>query len=324
VKRIQLENRTDLKSEIPLDTPYCIFIDPSSFCNLKCAYCMNYRIKKPVTMKFDLFRKIIDDLKEFDKPIKTIRLYAFGEPFLNRAFCEMVKYAKASEKVLSVDTTTNGTMLGSEWNKQLVDSGIDRINVSVAAIDREKYREFTRNKVVSLSDIIDGIADLYHQKNKTTVFVKANADYMTDEEKELFFKTFKPISDGCSLEHTMECWKDAGLEAGNKEVGLYGNLRKEVMVCPYIFYGFTIHADGLASACFLDWNRKLVIGDVTIESMKDLWNDKLFNHLRMLMLRKGRKQHPICRNCDQLIAGMPVDLDEYAGDILARMGKKNG
>lgn len=324
MQRIQIEDRTDLKSEIPLSTPYCIFIDPSSVCNLRCSFCMNKNIKRPTTMRLDIFRKIIDDLEEFDRPVKTIRLYALGEPLMNKGFCSMVEYAKNSRKVIRVDTTTNGTILNPELNKQLADSGISRINISIGAMNTEKYREFTGNRTVVFEHIVEGVADLYSRlKGRgTIIFVKTNGDYLTDEEKETFFNIFKPICDGCALEHTMNCWKDFEVEDVNREVGLYGNPRKEVMVCPYVFYSFMIHADGIASACFLDWNRKLVIGDATIESMKSLWNDRVFNHLRMQMLHKERKRHPICRSCDQLIAGMPVDLDDHTHDILAGMKER--
>jgi len=109
--RIQLEKRTDLASEIPLEAPYVIFIDPSSHCNFKCKFCMNDKIKNKSMMDFKLYKKIIDDLQEFQNPVKTIRLYGYGEPLMNVNFTDMVEYAKKSNKVLEVDTTTNGFIL---------------------------------------------------------------------------------------------------------------------------------------------------------------------------------------------------------------------
>jgi MoaA/NifB/PqqE/SkfB family radical SAM enzyme len=99
MKRIQLENRTNLKSEIPLEAPYCIFIDPSSACNFKCKFCMNHKIQNPQIMNFELYKSIIDSLQEFENPIKTIRLYGFGEPLINKNFCDMARYTKQSNKV---------------------------------------------------------------------------------------------------------------------------------------------------------------------------------------------------------------------------------
>ena len=60
-------------------------------------------------MKLEVFQKIVDDLGEFDKPIKVLRMYKDGEPFLNKRLADMVAYAKRSKHVEYIDTTTNGT-----------------------------------------------------------------------------------------------------------------------------------------------------------------------------------------------------------------------
>ena len=319
MKRIQLNKRTDLKSEIPLKTPYCIFIDPSSACNFKCGFCMKKDIKSPTIMSMGLFKKLIDDLDEFESPIKTIRLYGFGEPLLNPKFCDMVNYAKNSKMVLEVDTTTNASGLNSFFIKDLIDANIDRINISVEAMNTESYRKFTNNPYIEFEQIVHNVKLLFNAKKNTIVFAKINGDYLTEQEKVKFREIFEPITDGCDIEHTMNCWRDVSVENVNQQVGIYGQPLKEVMVCPYIFYSFFIHSDGIASACFLDWNKKLVIGDAKNESLKSLWEDKLFWSLRRTMLNKDRKSHPICYNCNQLIAGMPVDLDEHTKEIKERL-----
>lgn len=280
---------------------------------------MNQKLKHYDVMKFPLYKKIIDDLQEFSDPVKTIRLYGFGEPLLNKSFCDMVRYAKNSDKVLNVDTTTNASLLTKDLNSNLIDSGIDRINVSIEAIGTNNYRKFTNNDSVVFDDIVIGIEDLFKRKTNLTLFVKINGDYLTEDEKERFYTIFKPISDGCDIEHTMNCWPDFEVKDVNTKVGIYGQPLEEVMVCPYIFYNFLIHADGHVSSCFLDWNKKMVIGDVKNESVKSLWNDKMLNKFRNDMLNMKRKEHPICKNCNQLIAGMPVKLDDHTEDILKRI-----
>lgn len=319
MKRIQLNKRTDLKSEIPLKTPYCIFIDPSSACNFKCGFCMNKDIKRPEVMKLSLFKKLIDDLQEFDDPVKTIRLYGFGEPLLNPDFVNMVLYAKNSNKVLEVDTTTNASKLDYALTNNLIYSKIDRINISVEAMNTENYRKFTGNSDITFEGIVDNIRLLYKNKRDTVIFAKIAGDYLTEDEHKRFYEIFEPITDGCDIEHTMNCWRDVTVENVNQNVGIYGQPLKEVLVCPYVFYSFFIHSDGIASACFLDWNKKLVIGDAKNESLKSLWEDKLFWSLRRTMLNKDRKSHPICYNCNQLVAGMPVDLDEHTEEIKRRI-----
>lgn len=86
------ENRQPLQEVIPLSTPLALFIDTGNACNLKCAFCptgdkdlLKKVDRKVSTMSFELFRKIISDLKQFDQKIKIINLYKDGEPLVNRS-----------------------------------------------------------------------------------------------------------------------------------------------------------------------------------------------------------------------------------------------
>lgn len=313
--RIQLENRTDLKSEIPIEAPYCLFIDPSSACNFKCKFCMNSRIKDRQIMDMGLYRSIIDSLDEFDNPVKTVRLYGFGEPLINQHFCDMVKYAKASGRVINVDTTTNASLLTRDLNDCLVESGIDRINISINGLSTRHYKEFTGCDV-DFSVLVKNIEHLYEIKENMTLFIKIDGDFLTGYERQRFMEIFSAISDGCAIEHTMSCWYDIEVEANN-ELGVYGQPREDVRVCPYIFYSMMIHADGKASLCFLDWDKRLLIGDAKQQTIKEIWNSHTLKAYQIEMLQNIKTG--ICSSCDQLKAGMPVNLDDYADDILQRI-----
>ena len=74
-------------------------------------------------MKYDVFRKIVDDLGEFEKPIKVLRMYKDGEPFLNKRLADMVAYAKQSKHVDYIDTTTNGTFLSPDRVGPVLEDG---------------------------------------------------------------------------------------------------------------------------------------------------------------------------------------------------------
>lgn len=81
--RIELENRTRLEEVIPLRTPFVIFMDPADTCNFKCKFCPtgHKELMKNISgrnfgiIDFELYKKIIDDICEFEEPIKVLRLY---------------------------------------------------------------------------------------------------------------------------------------------------------------------------------------------------------------------------------------------------------
>ena len=83
-----------------------------------------------------------------------------------------------------------------------------------------------------------------------------------------------------------------------------------------------MNADGLVSSCFLDWGRKLVIGDVRTESMKEIWNSERMNALRLQHLEGRRRQNPVCGNCGQLSHCLPDNVDAHRIALLDTFRKQ--
>lgn len=325
--RIDLKNRTKLETVIPLNTPFIIFIDPSDVCNFQCKFCPtgNRELMKKTpdrnygVLDFELYKKIIDDLKLFPDKIKVIRLYKDGEPLINPHFVDMVKYAKQSSKVDRVDTTTNAALLTKEISDGIIDAGLDRINISIEGVSDEQYKDFSRADVC-YDDLVENVRYLYEHKTNLEMIVKINGDILTSEEKNKFLSDFGDITDGIYIESIMDCWPEfeqTKVEV-NKERGIYGQELKEVQVCPYVFYSFAVNSSGSVSVCFLDWQRKLMIGDVRKQSLVELWNSEQMNGYRRAFLAGKRSMCEVCKDCGQLRGGMPDNIDPYKEELLKK------
>ena len=328
LKRIDLKNRTKLETVIPLSTPFIINVDPADSSNFQCGFCptgdrkLMKEIGRPLkTMDFELFKKIIDDLNEFDNPIKVLRLYKDGEPLVNPNFAKMVAYAKQSNKILKIDTTTNASLLTPQRSLEIIEAGLDKINISVEGINAEQYMNFSKYKI-DFNKFVENIRFFYENKKQCEVVVKINGDILSKEDKEFFIDTFKDIADGVYIEHIMSCWPNFELRDGlevNQEEGIYGQEIKEVDVCPYVFYSFSLNSDGQASLCFLDWSKKLLIGDVRNESVKNIWLGEKLKSYQKMFLEGNRKSHPVCKDCGQLSHGMPDDIDKFKEILLKKI-----
>lgn len=310
-----------------MESPFVIFVDPSDRCNFECKFCPtgNKQLMKEIgrplkAMKFDLFRKIIDDIREFDQPIKVLRLYKDGEPLLNPKFVDMVKYAKDNPKILSIDTTTNASLLNPQKNLEIIEAGLNRINISIEGINYKQYKEFSNYKI-KFDKFVENIQHFYENRNKCEIIIKINGDVISEDDKKLFHEIFHNKANGIYIEHVMSCWPEFELDGVqvNKEHGVYGQVIKEVMICPYVFYSFSINSDGTASLCFLDWSRKLIIGDVKEASVKDIWKGNKMRAYQEMFLMKKRKDHPVCRECGQMTHGLPDDIDKHAEMLLDRI-----
>lgn len=329
--RIELENRIKLEEVIPIEVPFLVFLDPADICNFQCKFCPtgNRALIKKIKrnsglMDFDLYKKIIDDLCEFKKPIKVLRLYKDGEPLLHPKLADMVRYAKERGCALQVDTTTNGSLLNPKKNLELIEAGLDRIHISLYGLSEGSYKRFIGYKI-NFENLVENIRHFYEHKKNCIVCVKIVGDGLSEEEKGRFFDIFGDIADRIFIEHVAPCWPKFQMRdvVPNSEVGIYGQETKEVEVCPYIFYSLGINSDGKVSLCFLDWSRELIVGDAKKESIKDIWNgDKPLEYQKMF-LQKKRKNHPICGGCGQMSHGLPDNIDDYAEELLDKLNKKH-
>lgn len=332
--RIFSGERPKLEEHIPLDVPFIINVDPADICNLQCVFCptgdRNLMRKTDGRyfglLDFSLFQKIVNDICEFERPLKVLRLYKDGEPLLHPQFPEMVRYAKEKGCADIVDTTTNASRLSPELGEKIIEAGLDSVNISVYGMNSEQYQNFSKARV-DFSQLVQNVKSFYeNSRGKTRMLVKINGDAISEDDQKRFLDTFGDITDQIFIEHIMSCWPTFDLQQhgvqANPNMGLYGQPIKEVAVCPYVFYSFSINSNGTASACFLDWQRKLIIGDVKNQSIKEIWNSAALLAHQKMMLMKERKQHPICGNCDQLRRGQPDDIDVYAEELLVKVNEK--
>ncbi len=333
--RINLDNRTKLETVIPLSTPFILFIDPSSLCNLKCKFCPTGHselIKESGRwqglMKWNLYKQIIDNLSEFDKPLKVLRLYKDGEPLLNPRFSDMVKYARDSNAVDYIDTTTNGLLINNHTMKPIIDNGLDKINISVNGISIRQFLEVS-NVNINFDKYVENIKNLYNIKKDCEIVIKIAGDFLIDDEKTKFYNIFSDHCDRIFIENMMPCWNDFDVEkeanikiSTNK--GIYNQELPQTTInaCPYIFYSMSVNSDGSVSLCFLDWQHKLIIGDVRSQSLKKIWDGNLLYHYQILNLTDKRKNIPVCKNCQQLRYGMPDNIDNFSNILREKLMKR--
>ncbi|MCC7253996.1 radical SAM protein [Hyphomicrobium sp.] len=328
--RINLEDRTPLETVIPISTPFIVFVDPASSCNFKCSFCpTGHRAMIAETgryqgaMKFEIFQKVIDDLGAFDKPLKVLRLYKDGEPFLNKRLADMIAYAKQSGFCDYIDTTTNGTFITPERMGPVIEAGLDKINISVDGMTQEQYLRFTGFKF-DFDKLVENVKWLYENKGDLEISIKIPGELITDAQRQEFLDTFGDHCDRIFIENFAPCWPEFDIEkhTGVKiQTGIYQQEIGTTDTCPYIFYSYSVNADGLVSSCFLDWGRKLIVGDVRQQSMEEIWNSDKMNALRLQHLEGRRCENGTCSNCGQLTHCLPDNIDAFRPMLLERFRK---
>ncbi len=124
-------------------------------CNFRCFYCksadpIHYSKQEPMSLD-DIVRlaRIFASLG-----VEKIRLTG-GEPLLRAGVEKLVERIAAIPGIRDLALTTNGWLL-PEKARALADAGLNRINISMDSVHREKFAEITRTED-SFDKVIAGI-----------------------------------------------------------------------------------------------------------------------------------------------------------------------
>lgn len=122
-------------------------------CNLRCIYCMPegevcFKNHKGLTDKE--IKYLIDIFGDIG--LKKIR-FTGGEPLLRKNIVELVSKAKEKE-IGKIALTTNGVLL-PKYIDDLINAGLNEINISLDSLNEEVFRKITRGG--NLITVVDSI-----------------------------------------------------------------------------------------------------------------------------------------------------------------------
>ena len=115
--------------------PKVIFIEVTNRCNLLCETCpRTYLQREPLkSLSLNEFIAIAGQFPQMQRAL----LHGIGEPLLNKDLPEIIKYLKGRK--VEVIINSNGTLLTGEWQRSLVESGLDQYRCSVDGVTDETY-----------------------------------------------------------------------------------------------------------------------------------------------------------------------------------------
>ena len=299
-----------LKKPIQWGMPFTISIEPTTACNLRCPECPSglRAFSRPTgNLKEDFFRKTIDEVY---KTLNYLIFYFQGEPYINPKFLEMVAYA--SSKSIYTITSTNGHFLNDENAKKTIESGLDRLIISVDGTTQETYESY--RKEGNLSVVFQGAKNVVKWKKalKSTtphivfqfLVVKPN-EHQIDE----IFKIAEEIGiDEVKLK-TAQVYS---YENGNElipSIEKYSRYKKQldgsyilkhslVNHCWKLWHACVITWDGVVVPCCFDKDATHKLGDLKKNTFKEIWHNQNYFDFRSKIL-KSRSEIDICKNCTE-------------------------
>jgi radical SAM protein with 4Fe4S-binding SPASM domain len=290
--------------------PVSISFEPTTSCNLRCPECPSglRAFTRPTGMlQKDFFKETIDQLYG---DLLYLVFYFQGEPFLNPSFLEMVKYA-SSKKIYSA-TSTNAHYLDDNNAKRTVESGLDRLIISIDGTTQDTYQQYRVGG--NLAKVMEGARNIVKWKkelNRKTPFVvfqflvvRPN-EHQVDEVRKLakdigvddvWFKTAQVYdykNDPNKLIPTID--KYSRYRQTKEGMEFKGKLTNH---CWRLWHDPVITWDGLVAPCCFDKDAQHRMGNLRESSFKEIWKNNEYVKFRTQLL-KGRKNIDICANCSE-------------------------
>jgi len=249
-------------------------------------------------------------LNQTENTTLWLLLYFQGEPFLHPVIFSMIK--KAKEKKLYTTLSTNGHFLNETNCTKIIDSGLNRIIISLDGTDAETYSKYRKNG--DFNKVLDGINTLTREKkrmNSHNPFVILQ--FLVFRHNQNQVKPIKKLGKtlGVNRVHIKSAQiynfneKTATIPTKAKYSRYVLNSQNQSQLksklknsCRRLWFSSVITTDGDILPCCFDKHADHPMGNITQQLFSAIWKNNLYNNFRKKVLT-NRGGIGICRNCTE-------------------------
>ena len=244
-------------------------------------------------MNWDLYRSIADQCIELG--IRRYSVYLMNEPMLDRELSERVAYVSARiKKPQYVKVTSHGGLLTERMAKGLLDSGLDKLKISVQSLNADTYWNIMGLPLDKTLRNIDRFLELkkkggYKLPRLEIVMVDSIQThdeipsirrYWQDRQIKLYIEPVENRADQQNIRDTA---------VGEHRLKSFSWCRR-LMEQIYILY------DGRMLQCCADWEQRSIMGDLTTHRLADIWYGQRYAGYRR-RFAEGDVKGMICAGC---------------------------
>lgn len=294
----------------PLGLPTSISIEPTTACNLGCPECPSglKKFTRPTgNLKIDQLESWLSQMKNH---LTYINFYFQGEPFIHPKFLDQIKLAKSLNFYTS--TSTNAHFLNDDMAKKTVESGLDRLIISIDGTTQEVYEQYRvsgdLNKVLDGADNIIKWKKALKSSTPYVIFqflvVQPN-EHQIEEVKilaqkigvdELKFKTaqvYEPKDNHPLIPKNAKYSRYK--KTSNGDYVLKNEMKNN---CLRLWTGSVLTWDGKVVPCCFDKDALHVLGNLTTQTFREVWISSQYQSFRKQVFT-NRKSVDICSNCSE-------------------------
>ena len=283
--------------------PEVMAIESTNYCNIKCIMCPRGEpdlMRRPLGhMSNALLERIIDQAAFFEDPTW---LHWFGEPLMNPHIFDHIEIAK--RRINNLGISTNATLLRPQAQINLLNSGLDTIIIAIDGATKEVYENVRKSDRFEFEQVrtnAEQFLALRRERGQKKPFVILSiiAMDLTSPDLNAFRDhwasrgadqvIFKPYANwGGQYSDVID---DLGAIKPRAS-----SVSPRAHPCKLMWKSLVVAWDGKVIPCCYDYDTKMVMGDLTNQTIEEIWNGPSYVALRQAEL-EGRNNSALCANC---------------------------
>ena len=293
--------------------PISLTIDPCNLCNLNCELCpsgLKIPGRKQSIMRFDIFKKIIDECGPY---LWDIYLFNWGEPLLNKELFRMIEYAKKYH----IDTTvsTNLNYFNEEVCKKLIESGLDILIVSLDGASQNSVQHYQKGsdfelvvsnmeRIVKLKNKLDSKLPLVQWRYLENTLNEHEIEKAKTLAKQLGIDKLEIASFRCNMADELFLNNENQYQnvkswlPKDEKLSMYDYKRKKKKkikkLCRLLWFESVVNPYGSISPCCASWYERDDFGNISSSSFIEIWNNQEYKTARRIYT--NRKKIPMESN----------------------------
>lgn len=299
-----------IKRPILWGDPFSLSIEPTTACNLGCPECPSglKQFTRPTgKLDLNLHSEILQHVK---RHVFYINYYFQGEPFLHPQFLELIKEAKKIGVYTA--TSTNAHFIDQQKAKEIIESGLDRLIISIDGLTQETYENYrihgSLNKVLEASKHLLAAKKAASSKTPHLIFqflvvrqnehevpaVLALGKELGIDEVRIKTAQFYSYENGNELMPKNAEYSRYKLHKN----GTYKLKYSTKNECWRMWSSSVITWDGRVVPCCFDKDATHQLGQLGETDFATIWRSNAYQSFRRNILT-GRNSIDICKNCSE-------------------------
>ena len=312
----KLEKVTDFPTQLDFELNYS--------CNFTCPMCTwnaesTENKGKATWFDFEVYREVIDDA--VSKGLKSVRLNYINEPLIRKDITKFISYARKAG-ILDIYFSTNGSLLSDEMSRELINSGLLRLQISLDAHTKETYEKIRTGG--NFNDVIKKVLRFLEIRNEMNVklptlrvnFVKTETN---KDELDDFVNFWEDKADSIGIQDLVGIMDGYGKKSDEEleKMSLSNDFK-----CAQPFQHLTLRYDGTVLPCCAFYGAETPIGQLKtnkeikfsevdniglldkstkskliIGTIEESWKSEQMEFFRNIHKKGEFWKHPVCRKC---------------------------